>query len=76
MQKEEGKGTEGVLEEIMAADFPKMVKTINETSKKHNEVQAKWRQLQADIRTNESGGGGEGDGVAHHTQRNLKVMYC
>ena len=44
----------------MAADFPKMVKTINETSKKHNEVQAKWRQLQADIRTSEARGGGEG----------------
>jgi hypothetical protein len=53
-----------------------MVKTINETSKKHNEVQAKWRQLQADIRTSEARGGGEGGGVTHHTQRNLKVMYC
>ena len=58
MQKEEGKGTEGVLEEIMAADFPKMVKTIKETSKKHNEVQAKWGQLQADIRTSEARGWG------------------
>lgn len=76
MQKEEGKGTEGVLKEIMAADFPKMVKTIKETSKKHNEVQAKWGQLQADIRTSEAGGGGEGGGVAHHTQRSFKVMYC